>query len=634
MTFDQFLETLSGPKQRRGDSAAALCPCHDDKKPSLSVRLENSRILIHCHAGCKTEEICRVLGLRTADLFIESTRRATPPSSQRMMPKQSVGQEPVRFEADLEKLRRMQVALFENTEGLNFLKCRGVDLEIARQLRWGYVSNCRFDAKTTGPALAIPHIVNGRVVGVKFKKIDAPKQYLQIPGSRTDGLYGVDHIDFSCSEICIVEGPTDCGLLLSNKININVVAIHSASAKITPSDIELLSKFRRVFLLGDQDPAGQKAMDQIQAQLPPNKTVRPRLPGYKDVGELFDVRPVGFRTAITNILVLARATAENFEFDDLLTETEIKSMGSDVSRFLVEGLIPTNGITMLYAQEKSGKSMLAFYIGKCVANGVKVFGECAVTKAPAIYIDMENNTFDQQNFIDLFERVGPAKVRYLTRETGRPLLDGDALVEICRKHKPLLIIDSLTKFLGTADGFDPKDMSQIMDKLLNLCANGATIILIHHSIKKNKGQYALSYTVGADVSRSYNIISKNRPRLARVLMKADSCRGAEPQSVELEAFPAISELAMFRVVAGQTATKDDGTNLINKIVDFVASQPGRKCKRGDVMRAFRINRLHVVRCIDSAVEQVFLFEKPEGNAKMLSVPEVPPDRVTGTCSCD
>ena len=55
----------------------AHCPAHDDRKPSLSIReAGDGRTLIHCHAGCATEQILKVMGLQMADLFPEK-RKAT-----------------------------------------------------------------------------------------------------------------------------------------------------------------------------------------------------------------------------------------------------------------------------------------------------------------------------------------------------------------------------------------------------------------------------------------------------------------------------------------------------------------------------------------------------------------------------
>ncbi len=48
------------------------CPAHEDRTPSLSVSNGDGRALIHCHAGCSTEDILAGIGLGKADLFDEA----------------------------------------------------------------------------------------------------------------------------------------------------------------------------------------------------------------------------------------------------------------------------------------------------------------------------------------------------------------------------------------------------------------------------------------------------------------------------------------------------------------------------------------------------------------------------------
>lgn len=52
---------------------SACCPVHDDKHASLSIsKTDDGRILLHCHAGCTTENIVAALGLKMSDLFSNS----------------------------------------------------------------------------------------------------------------------------------------------------------------------------------------------------------------------------------------------------------------------------------------------------------------------------------------------------------------------------------------------------------------------------------------------------------------------------------------------------------------------------------------------------------------------------------
>jgi len=57
--------------QRNGGGWQALCPAHEDRSPSLSIREGDGRVLIHCFAGCSTESVCEALQIRASNLFSE-----------------------------------------------------------------------------------------------------------------------------------------------------------------------------------------------------------------------------------------------------------------------------------------------------------------------------------------------------------------------------------------------------------------------------------------------------------------------------------------------------------------------------------------------------------------------------------
>jgi len=71
MNLNDFLTHLKGVKKLANGEYLALCPAHDDHNPSLSVKQDKDRILLHCKAGCKTEDVCKAMGLTMADLFLD-----------------------------------------------------------------------------------------------------------------------------------------------------------------------------------------------------------------------------------------------------------------------------------------------------------------------------------------------------------------------------------------------------------------------------------------------------------------------------------------------------------------------------------------------------------------------------------
>jgi len=70
MNLQNFLDRLNGVK-KTATGWQALCPAHEDKNPSLSIGRENGRVLLHCHAGCKTSDIMKSMGLEMKDLFVD-----------------------------------------------------------------------------------------------------------------------------------------------------------------------------------------------------------------------------------------------------------------------------------------------------------------------------------------------------------------------------------------------------------------------------------------------------------------------------------------------------------------------------------------------------------------------------------
>src|ERR687897_1858869 len=57
---------------RNGEKAMSFCPAHNDRSnPSLSLKAENGKLLLHCFAGCQPEDILSKIGLGMKDLFSE-----------------------------------------------------------------------------------------------------------------------------------------------------------------------------------------------------------------------------------------------------------------------------------------------------------------------------------------------------------------------------------------------------------------------------------------------------------------------------------------------------------------------------------------------------------------------------------
>lgn len=68
--FVGLLESRGLHPTRNGEGWASKCPAHEDKNPSLSVAEgREGAVLVKCHAGCATNDVCAALGCTVGDLF-------------------------------------------------------------------------------------------------------------------------------------------------------------------------------------------------------------------------------------------------------------------------------------------------------------------------------------------------------------------------------------------------------------------------------------------------------------------------------------------------------------------------------------------------------------------------------------
>lgn len=60
--LDSIVRALEA--RRSGSAWMAKCPAHEDSNPSLSIREDGEKILLHCHAGCAQRDVIAALKAR------------------------------------------------------------------------------------------------------------------------------------------------------------------------------------------------------------------------------------------------------------------------------------------------------------------------------------------------------------------------------------------------------------------------------------------------------------------------------------------------------------------------------------------------------------------------------------------
>lgn len=67
---EKILLLLDSVRETGSRKWQAVCPAHDDKSPSLSIKeINDGTLLLKCWAGCNAAEIVGAVGLELSDLF-------------------------------------------------------------------------------------------------------------------------------------------------------------------------------------------------------------------------------------------------------------------------------------------------------------------------------------------------------------------------------------------------------------------------------------------------------------------------------------------------------------------------------------------------------------------------------------
>ena len=136
MRAEAIARALGGRKS--GSGWVACCPAHHDRDPSLSLRdSPDGTVLVHCHAGCKQDDVITVLrscGLwaHHADRRLKHMARAAPePRSE----DKGVAQDEMRRSEAAARLWRTALPA-QGTAVEDYLRSRGITVPIPGSLRF------------------------------------------------------------------------------------------------------------------------------------------------------------------------------------------------------------------------------------------------------------------------------------------------------------------------------------------------------------------------------------------------------------------------------------------------------------------------------------------------------------------
>ena len=169
-----------------------------------------------------------------------------------------------------------------------------------------------------------------------------------------------------------------------------------------------------------------------------------------------------------------------------LSVTDILAEDLSPVEWIVENLIPEEGIVALSGVPGSYKSWISYHLAVCVAKGVPLFGQFQTKQNRVLIIDEENSPrLAHQRLLKL--EVGETPIYFLfmkgikidTRNDLEGLINLSNNLEI-----GLIIFDSLIR-MHTKDENDAVAMARIAEALKEFTKSGMSVLFTHHHRKQS-----------------------------------------------------------------------------------------------------------------------------------------------------
>lgn len=153
--------------------------------------------------------------------------------------------------------------------------------------------------------------------------------------------------------------------------------------------------------------------------------------------------------------------------------------------WLVDGLLPTGGLSLLVAKPKAGKSTLARNLGLAVAQGLDFLGK-PTQQGLVIYLALEEKLSEvKRHFLDMGATGDEPILTLAARLPASAFQQVRTVAE--RQHPALIIVDPLFYLTHIRDGNDYAEVSRALAPFLALAREtGAHVLCVHHAGKMER----------------------------------------------------------------------------------------------------------------------------------------------------
>ncbi len=184
---------------------------------------------------------------------------------------------------------------------------------------------------------------------------------------------------------------------------------------------------------------------------------------------------------------------------EIFSGEELARMDLQPREYLVEELLPAQGLTLLAAPPKSGKSWMVLQLAAALASG-EPFLDRSTRRCQTLYISLEDTPLRLRERSRALGCLGSGDIFYCTRTEllGKGFEESvDAFLRD-RPQVGLVIVDTLQKIRQVSrEGSSYGEEYSVMDKLKELAdRRGLAVLLVHHTNKKEDLEDAMNAVSG------------------------------------------------------------------------------------------------------------------------------------------
>ncbi|MDO8600549.1 MAG: AAA family ATPase [bacterium] len=171
----------------------------------------------------------------------------------------------------------------------------------------------------------------------------------------------------------------------------------------------------------------------------------------------------------------------------LWTIGEILTHDFGEEEWLVESLIPKQGLTALSGNPGDFKTWVTIHIALCISRSLPVFGTFKTTQGSVLIIDEEDHLRLLKKRLGLLGAKEADNIYYLSQNGIKVDIESvrNMILEIVKeKNIKLVILDSLVRVHQQEEN-DAGGMAKVFSGLQKIITAGASILFTHHHRKQN-----------------------------------------------------------------------------------------------------------------------------------------------------